>query len=77
MKQEERGNIISNWLKENYNSEIDNKVLNEMVDILLLHRDEMAVDFANWLVLYYTEEIFYKERYTEKLLEIYKKEKGL
>jgi hypothetical protein len=39
--------------------------------------DEFAIEFANWFVLRYTEAVFYRENYTEILLEEFKKEKGL
>ena len=39
--------------------------------------DEFAIEFANWFVLRYTEAVFYREDYTEDLLEEFKKEKGL
>ena len=35
--------------------------------------DDFAIGFAEWFVLNYTEEVFYKEDYTKELLEIYKK----
>lgn len=39
--------------------------------------DNYAIDFANWFVLRYTEAVFYRENYTEDLLEEFKKEKVL
>ena len=39
--------------------------------------DTFAIEFANWFVLRYTEAVFYRENYTEDLLEEFKKEKGL
>ena len=39
--------------------------------------DEFAIEFAEWLVIIYNEDIIYDEYTTKELLEIYKKEKGL
>lgn len=39
--------------------------------------DDYAIEFAEWFVLRYTEAVFYRESYTEDLLEEFKKEKGL
>jgi len=39
--------------------------------------DDYAIEFANWFAGRYTEEFFYEENYTNYLLEIFKKEKGL
>ena len=39
--------------------------------------DEVAIEFAEWLVIIYNEDIIYDEYTTKELLEIYKKEKGL
>jgi hypothetical protein len=39
--------------------------------------DEFAIEFAEWLIIIYNEDIIY-DAYTKKeLLEIYKKEKGV
>lgn len=49
-------NMITDWLKENGNSEIEIQVLNEVVDklveerdTLLKHRDEFAIEFGDWV----------------------------
>ena len=39
--------------------------------------DELAIGFAEWLVIRYNEDIIFDEYTTKELLEIYKKEKGL
>jgi hypothetical protein len=39
--------------------------------------DEFAIEFAEWLVIIYNEDIIYDEYTTKELLEIYKTEKGL
>lgn len=37
--------------------------------------DKYMVEFAEWFVLRYTEEVFYRENYTKDLLEEFKKKK--
>jgi methyl coenzyme M reductase beta subunit len=76
-------NMITDWLKENGNPEIEIQVLNEVVDklveerdTLLKQRDEFAIGFAEWRV----NDWVHDERWTKisdikELLEIYKKEK--
>jgi hypothetical protein len=39
--------------------------------------DELAIGFAEWLVIRYNEDIIFDEYTTKELLEIYKKEKQL
>ena len=39
--------------------------------------DEFAIEFAEWLVIRYNEDIIYDEYTKKELLEIYKKEKEL
>ena len=39
--------------------------------------DEFAVDFAEWLLIIYNEDIIYDAYTKEELLEIYKKENEL
>ena len=39
--------------------------------------DEFAIEFAEWLVIRYNEDIIYDEYTKKELLEFYKKEKGL
>ena len=39
--------------------------------------DDYAIEFAEWLVIRYNEDIIYDEYTTKQLLEIFKKEKGL
>ena len=39
--------------------------------------DDYAIEFAEWLVIRYNEDIIYDEYTTDELLEIFKKEKGL
>lgn len=39
--------------------------------------DNYAIEFAEWLVIRYNEDIIYDEYTTDELLEIFKKEKGL
>ena len=39
--------------------------------------DNYAIEFAEWLVIRYNEDIIYDEYSTKELLEIFKKEKGL
>jgi hypothetical protein len=72
-------NMIDKWLEENHNPEIEIQVLNEVVDklveerdTLLKQRDEFAIEFAHWIIDW--PEDWHR---IEKLLEIYKKEKGL
>ena len=48
----ESGNMISDWIKENNNPEIEIKVLNECIDIMLQQHDEFAIKFANWCMEY-------------------------
>ena len=39
--------------------------------------DEFAIDFAEWILIKYNEDIIFDEYTSKELLEIYKKEKGL
>jgi len=43
----------------------------------LKQQDEFAIGFAEWLLIIYNEDIIYDAYSKEKLLEIYKEEKGL
>ena len=70
--------MITDWLKENGNPEIEIQVLNEVVDklveerdVLLKQRDEFAIDFAEWCGVPIVDANI------KELLEIYKKEKKL
>ena len=56
---------------------MDAEEVSESVDKMIVIADEFAIGFADWIVLNYTEKVFYEEGYTKELLEIYKKEKGL
>lgn len=73
-------NMITDWLKENGNPEIEIQVLNEAVDklveerdTLLKQRDEFAIEFAEWCL----DENHIILNDGKELLEIFKKEKGL
>lgn len=73
-------NMITDWLKENGNPEIEIQVLNEAVDklveerdTLLKQRDEFAIEFAEWCL--YEINIILNDG--KELLEKFKKEKGL
>jgi hypothetical protein len=84
-------NMITDWLKENGNPEIEIQVLNEVVDklveerdTLLKQRDEFAIGFGCWLHQNLTHiskdswGVYNGEWLTvNESLEIYKKEKGL
>lgn len=50
MKEEEFGNMIDIWLKENGNPQIEIKVLNQVIDSLLQHQDKFAIGFAEWCI---------------------------
>ncbi len=39
--------------------------------------EKFAIEFAQWLVIRYNEDVIYDEYTTEELLEIYKQEKEL
>jgi len=54
------------WENKNYNAE-------ECVEIA----DEFAIGFAEWIVIAYTGKMMLETYNVAKLLEIYKKEKGL
>ena len=63
-------NVLHNWIDEDYNRQ---HVANE----LQIDAEEFAIEFAEWLLIIYNEDIIY-DAYTKKeLLEIYKKEQGL
>lgn len=71
-------NMITDWLKENGNPEIEIQVLNEVVDklveerdTLLKQRDEFAIEFAEWL------KDKPRSQFNRESLEQFKKEKGL
>lgn len=79
-------NMITDWLKENGNPEIEIQVLNEVVDklveerdTLLKQRDEFAIEFARWIIQ--NQEIentsSWSENTAKYYLEQFKKEKGL
>jgi hypothetical protein len=72
MKEEEFGNMIDIWLKENGNPQIEIKVLYEVIDLLLQKQDEFAIDFTKWCFKKYNIISCYD---MEKILEIYKKER--
>lgn len=72
-------NMITDWLKENGNPEIEIQVLNEAVDklveerdTLLKQRDDFAIEFAKWC----DKNVFEAQSYKEALFQ-FKKEKGL
>lgn len=72
-------NMITDWLKENGNPEIEIQVLNEVVDklveerdTLLKHRDEFAIEFVEWCTYYrdknrniYGDTLHAKSKYDE------------
>lgn len=86
-------NMITDWLKENGNPEIEIQVLNEVVDklveerdTLLKQRDEFAIEFGDWVgkntITYHNGKFRMKTltpvfRTSEQLLERFKEEKGL
>jgi hypothetical protein len=92
MKQEDN-NMITTWLKNNSDPQIEIKVLNEAIDKLIeqlqmayLQADESAIGFLQWAnenYDYYHGDGEYhnssKNKWykVEELLEIYKKEQGL
>jgi hypothetical protein len=83
MKQKDN-NMITTWLKNNGNPEIEINVLNEAIDKLIeqlqiayLQQDEFAIDFADWIRVCKLKSRPYDFENIEELLEIYKKEKGL
>jgi len=61
-------------LKEKFKDVIDDAITyKQQEDSFLQLANDFAIGFAEWFVLKYTEEVFYKEDYTKELLEIYKK----
>ena len=65
-------------LKEKFKQWLDTEPRIQIREVQLeVIADEYAIEFANWFVLRYTEAVFYREDYTEDLLEEFKKEKGL
>lgn len=83
MKQE-NDDMITTWLKNNGNPEIEIKVLNEVIDKLIkqlqiayLQQDKFAIDFADWIRVCKLKGRPYDFENIEELLIIYKKEKGL
>jgi len=88
MKEEEFGEMIDIWLKENDNPQIQIKVLGEVIDSLLQQQDEFAIGFSEWCIkkrIDFFDSTEIGETYTidgnvskykmSELLEIYKKEK--
>ena len=49
----------------------------ELAESCEIIADELAIGFAEWLVIRYNEDIIFDEYTTKELLEIYKKEKQL
>ena len=67
-------------LKKEYQEEINLFPIDSLEKQIAINQgeaDDYAIEFAEWFVLRYTEEVFYGENYTKELLEIFKKEKGL
>jgi len=83
MKQEDN-NMITTWLKNNGDPQIEIKVLNEAIDKLIeqlqmayLQADDFAIGFANWIRVCKLKGRPYDFENIKELLIIYKEEKGL
>jgi len=64
-------------LKEKFKEILTAFWINDWEDKCEVMADEFAIGFAEWLIIIYNEDIIYDAYSKKKLLEIYKKEKGL
>jgi hypothetical protein len=55
----------------------DVEAINAQIEANQKEIDDFAINFGGWFICHYIEEAFYNKEYIKKMLEIYKKEKGL